>query len=277
MRTVALVDESRRSWADSSLPRPVAVTVWAPAGPGPFPVTMLSHGTGGRALDLAWLAEALVDAGHIVVGIDHHGNTSTQEYLPEGFAFFWERARDVSLAVDWALAELEVDPSRVSAAGFSLGGNTCALLAGARVDADALTAIMNGDVPMPPLPEMPDLVERLSHRYPAPTLASLFAHAGDDVADARLGRVAMIAPSLGELVTDESLRSVQVPALVLWGEADAEAEPEHNARRYASLMPGAVGRSMGEDVEHYWWWGDHPSGVELRAAGADAVVSFLAG
>ncbi|MDE0573446.1 prolyl oligopeptidase family serine peptidase [Demequina sp. B12] len=284
MRVQRLHDDTRRSWVDPDQARPVRVTVWGDtvwddtaggSAPGSRPLTVLSHGTGGQALDLAWVAEALAARGHVVVGIDHHGNTSTGPYLPEGFAFVWERPRDVSFVLDWAVEALHVDPARISAVGFSLGGYTCAALAGARIDATVLQAVMDRHVPMPPLPEMPDLLDQLSHRYPGPALAGVLAGAGESVADARVSRIVMLAPSLGALMTDQSLEAVSVPALVMWGDADAEAEPVSNAQRYASLIPGAQGASRGADVEHYWWLADHPSGESLRHAVAPEIVDFL--
>jgi hypothetical protein len=37
-----------------------------------FPLVMLSHGTGGGAATLAWLAETLASNGYIVVAVNHH-------------------------------------------------------------------------------------------------------------------------------------------------------------------------------------------------------------
>jgi predicted dienelactone hydrolase len=54
---------------------------------------LLSHGPGGAASDLGWLAETLARAGYAVAGVDHHGNTSTEPYVAEGFAFIWEQAQ----------------------------------------------------------------------------------------------------------------------------------------------------------------------------------------
>ncbi len=41
-----------------------------------WPVVLLSHGTGGTAASLGWLAGRLAAAGFIVLGVDHHGNTA---------------------------------------------------------------------------------------------------------------------------------------------------------------------------------------------------------
>ena len=62
-------------------------TIWEPTGEGTCGVILLSHGTGGAAEDLGWLAEPLNQAGFLVGAVDHHGNSFVDEYLVEGFAF----------------------------------------------------------------------------------------------------------------------------------------------------------------------------------------------
>src|SRR5437016_14195836 len=65
-----------------------------------YPIAMLSHGTGGTAMHLDWLARDLAGRGFIAVGVDHHGNTSAEPYRAEGFLAWWERARDLTLLLD---------------------------------------------------------------------------------------------------------------------------------------------------------------------------------
>jgi predicted dienelactone hydrolase len=66
-----------------------------------FPVLLLSHGTGGTAASLAWLARGLARRGFFVIGVDHHGNTGSEPYRPEGFLCWWERARDLTVILDY--------------------------------------------------------------------------------------------------------------------------------------------------------------------------------
>jgi len=93
-----LRDVSRPSW-DGSSARPVRAHLWrtrrVPAG-----TVVVSHGTGGAAEGMAWLAEPLAEAGFLAVAVDHHGNNYVDGYLPEGFAFWWERPRDLSFVLD---------------------------------------------------------------------------------------------------------------------------------------------------------------------------------
>jgi predicted dienelactone hydrolase len=172
-------DLSRENWAGTG-PRPLGWTAWYPTEAEqpeeevflgregaawmtmgkvvtqgelrrqtePFPVVLMSHGTGGSAADLGWLGIRLAAKGFVVLGVDHHGNTAVEPFRPEGFLCWWERARDLSIVLD-LLAELEpfqgrLDFGKVFAAGFSLGGYTVLSLGGAithmRLFSDWMTA-----------------------------------------------------------------------------------------------------------------------------------------
>jgi len=50
------------------------------------PLIIMSHGTGGAALQMLWIAEGLVKNGYTVVGVNHHGNTAIEPKMyAEGF------------------------------------------------------------------------------------------------------------------------------------------------------------------------------------------------
>lgn len=277
--TVLLSDESRPSWADATAKRPIRATIWNPdvAAGHPAPAVLLSHGTGGRATDLAWLAHALCEAGFVVASVDHHGNTSAEpEYLPEGFAFTWNRPRDLSMLLDHLLATGTVDANRVGAAGFSLGGYTVAALMGARLDPAILSAMTAGHIPLPPLPEFADLREALLARYSAAQLADFFLDAAGSRRDARIRSGFLMAPSIGQLIDPTSLGAVNVPVHIRWGEADDNAFPELNAHRYLAGIPHAIGCSVGADIGHYVFLNaaEDPSGVRDRTRAA--ALAFFA-
>ena len=103
-----------------------------------LPLVLISHGTGGSALQMAWLGTALARAGYIAVAIDHPGNTSNGKLTAEGFTLWWERATDLSNTLNAMLKDdtfsQRIDPTRIAAAGYSLGGYTVLELAGAQTD-----------------------------------------------------------------------------------------------------------------------------------------------
>ena len=75
------------------------------AKPASFPLIVISHGTGGSGLSMAWLGEALARHGYIVAAVNHPGNTGTDPYTVEGFSIWWERARDLSEVISGMLAD----------------------------------------------------------------------------------------------------------------------------------------------------------------------------
>jgi predicted dienelactone hydrolase len=120
----------------------------------------------------------------------------------EGFLVWWERARDLSTIIDFVLRDPAlspaIDPRRIGAIGFSLGGYTVFEIAGARTDPGLLQQYCRsadadgcGDPPEFPNARWADLQK---------TSASLQAatkRAGDSYRDARVRAGFAIAPALG--------------------------------------------------------------------------------
>lgn len=267
---VMLADPSRAHWQVAGAARPVRTTLWRPAGGGPAPLVLISHGTGGAAADFGWLAETLTGVGYAVAGVDHHGNTSVEPYVAEGFACAWERPRDFTVVLDALADDPTLDLTRVAAVGFSLGGYTVAGLLGARLAPQRLRVLLD-DPSVAPLPEYPGLVEELIGRYGAAlAYAMLMSACPVDVADPRVRAGFQMAPVHGALCYPASLAAVTAPLHVVWGDADVVAPPSFGAHVYRDLVPGATGRDLG-DVGHYDFL-NHP---EVRAATGRELLAFL--
>ncbi len=107
---------------------------------GPFPLVLVSHGSGSRADGMAWIAAELAKAGFIVAGPNHPGTTSGDS-TPEATPKIWERTQDISEVITALSADprfkASVDKTRIGVLGFSLGGSTAIELAGARADLNA--------------------------------------------------------------------------------------------------------------------------------------------
>ncbi|UCM88731.1 alpha/beta hydrolase family protein [Streptomyces marincola] len=270
-----LRDGSRRDLRHPERPRPVRVHVWEPERPlaAPAPLVVVSHGTGGSAGTMEWLALPLAEAGFRAVAIDHHGNNLVDGYEPEGFLFVWERPKDVTFVLDTLSLDGPLGP--VGAVGFSLGGYTVAALAGARVDPVPVTALLAGHVPMPAIPEFPDVLEALRKKVPAHELRAALDGAGADVSDSRVRAAFQVAPALGGLMTEESLKAVRVPVGIRWGEADTiNPFPEHIAP-YLNSIRTAEGRSAGPEVRHEDFLETDPGGRLTRARVAEETVAFF--
>ncbi|MFM0204849.1 peptidase [Paraburkholderia fungorum] len=215
-----------------------------------YPLLVLSHGTGGTADSLDWLASALAAEGYIVAGANHPGNNATEPMTRDGFMLWWERATDASEVLDGVLADPmlgpHVDRDRIGAVGFSLGGYTVLELAGARTNLAAFErfcASPQADAICHP-PEAARIHE--DPNAPALTLATLSpetkasrARAGASYRDPRIKAVFAIAPALGEAFDSASFADVSIPVSLVAGEADVTAPVATNIHRIAGLLPKA--------------------------------------
>ncbi len=270
-----LLDRSRKSWVEVG-PRPISARIWPSPNPGPAPVLLLSHGTGGAGEDLDWLARPLNEAGFLVASADHHGNSYNNEYLVEGFTLAWERPADLSYLLDYIISAYDVDVDRVGSVGFSLGGYTVAALLGARIDERIMGAMFKGHIPAPEVPEFPNMMQALSSSYSKTELTEMAQVGAYSQADPRVRAGVLLAPAMGRLLVAESLQQVKAPVLIRWGEADDNTPPVDNAHVYRDLLPHSKGASVGADDGHYVFLGDREDSSNVRSRVADEVLAFFA-
>ncbi len=227
-----------------------------------FPLILLSHGTGGSAAQLAWLATALARAGFIAAAVDHPGNNSTESYTAEGFLLWWERATDISEVLDGVLKDPELGPkidvTRVGAAGFSLGGYTVMELAGAETDVSPVfdkcrVAPRSPDCFVPEMRKLDPPVQggdELLARVRKTSGESL-ARSAESYRDPRITAVFAIAPALGQVLTTESLRAIRTPVSIVVGAADPIAPANENADILRANVHGAREVVLPGQVAHY--------------------------
>jgi predicted dienelactone hydrolase len=227
--------------------------------PTKFPLIVLSHGTGGSAMQVAWLGPELAAHGYIAAAVNHPGNNATEAYTALGFSTWWERARDLSVVIDNLLADAtfgsRVDASRIAAAGFSLGGYTMIEIAGGITEPAAFLefcASPRADGICKSPPEFPTLLEdfdKLS-KTDADFQAAL-RHASDSYRDPRVRAVFAIAPALGPAFRSASLEKISIPVAIVAGEGDASVPIGSSAKYFAANIPGAKLTIFPGDVGHY--------------------------
>jgi predicted dienelactone hydrolase len=218
----------------------------APPVAGPFPLIVLSHGTGGSAQMMAWLARALASRGYIVAAVNHPGNNALEEYTAEGFLIWWERARDLTTVIDMLIRDRQfgrvIDPSRIGAAGFSLGGYTVIEIAGGRTDPARFQRFCrsrNADGCVDP-PEFPDLFARWAElEATSQAFRNAVSQSGRSYRDPRVRAVFAIAPALGPAFIPESLRRITTPVAIVAGSDDRIVPVGSNAQLLAKLTPRA--------------------------------------
>ena len=222
-----------------------------------WPLIVLSHGTGGSAMQMAWLGIALARAGYIAVAVNHPGNNALEPYTAEGFVLWWERATDLSELIDGMLADEEfgerIDKDRIGAAGFSIGGYTVLALGGARADISVIIDLCKKqpDTPVCRVPEMKEMgtPEQMLAAVRKTSGVSL-ARSAESYRDPRVRAIFAIAPAVGMTLTHESLHAMRVPVDIVVGAADPIATPKDNADLIRSQIRGAK-ETVLPNVAHY--------------------------
>lgn len=229
--------------------------------PAKFPLILLSHGTGGSALMMAWLGTELARNGFIAVAVNHPGNNAVDGYTVEGFTLGWARAMDLSRVLDGMLADAQfgarIDAKRIGAAGFSLGGYTMMVVAGAvssPIDLEQLEQKCNAglwDLLCSSPPEFPGLRQKATalagrdSAYRAALQKSAESHR-----DPRIRAVFAIAP-VDLRLTKQSLGDISIPVEIVAGAGDPILSPASNAETLARSIPGAKLTIYPGGVGHY--------------------------
>ncbi len=246
-----------------------------------FPLIVISHGTGGSALSMAWLGRGLAAHGYITAAVNHPGNNGAEPYTVEGFSIWWERARDLSEVINGMLVDdrlrSHIDAKRIAAAGFSLGGYTMIEIAGGVTDVQGFIRFCDsgkGDGICLSPPEFPTLVQdfrRFIREHPEE-----LQQAGASYRDPRVRAVFAIAPALGPAFPADGLKKISIPVEILAGTADQNVPIQSSARYFAATIPGASLHIFRGKVAHYTFLDSCPeSGKQVRpmlcidAAGVD--------
>ncbi len=207
---------------------------------------ILSHGNGSGITQLGWLAQALVDQGFIVLGVDHHGNTFVEPYLPQGFAHYWERPQDIRWVIDWVLKDSPyknfIDENRIALAGFSLGGYTVLAVAGGITDRnyfinDFCVKSPNDGTCQPSL-EFPNLGELYAGLIDDPKVKASKQREKLSYRDDRIKALVSISPP-GHIFEPDSIGNITLPTLIMVGDKDRVTPLKTNAAYLAAKIPQA--------------------------------------
>jgi predicted dienelactone hydrolase len=234
-----------------------AVNAPLAAAPAKFPLILLSHGSGGSAAQLGWLGPELARHGYIVVAVNHPGNNALEPYTAEGFVLWWERATDLSNAINQIVVDAtfgaRIDQTRIGAAGFSLGGYTVLALAGARIDPQGFidACHQTPDLPTCDTAEMRELgsVDHVLETVRESSPESL-GMAEANYRDSRIKAVFAIAPAVGQAFPRNSFHDVTIPVDLVVGDRDPIAPAAENAGYFKQLDPQAQ-LTILPGVSHY--------------------------
>lgn len=198
-----------------------------------YPLVIFSHGFQGDRLGNTWIAEDLVDAGYMVIALDHPNGNSYESSDEFTYTSLWQRPKDISTILDYVLADPQLEPyidqNRIAVGGFSLGGFTALWLTGIIAVGESYKTAMDRY-------ERPDVWSKPVLDRIAATDWSL---ATKSYRDPRVKAVFAIAPDLGGAFNAEGLQKAVIPTLIVVGDQDQVTPANTNARHYAKHLPKA--------------------------------------
>ena len=230
---------------------------------GKHPVVLLSHGFGGSARMMGWFGTAMARAGYVVVAVDHPGNNGRDPMTMAGGTLMWERPEDLRAAIDAVqkdpLIAPHLDMQRLGVAGFSAGGFTALVSAGARFSLDRLKTFCHTHLDDPiclPQKEAPDVTFAAREQaLNSPPLSAQIPHAGADHSIPGIKAVFAMAPAPIQSLEPDTLKTLKTPVAIILGDADNVAPPASNGDTAAKLLPHATLKTL-HGVGHYDFLGN---------------------
>jgi predicted dienelactone hydrolase len=232
-QTFTLVDRNRATPLLGQTERTFPVDLYIPLVQSSAPVVVISHGLGSDRGTFQYLAEHLASHGYVVAVPEHPGSNATQlQALLNGTATeaadpseFINRPLDIKFLLNDLERRSRLDPElagradvqNVSVIGQSFGGYTALALAGAPLNFDALQK------------DCADLSNTLNLSLLLQCRAfSLSLTQYEQLSDPRVKAVVALNPIDSSVFGEEGLSQIQIPVLMLGGNADtvAPALPE---------------------------------------------------
>ena len=223
-----------------------------------LPLIVMSHGTGGSALDSVNLAMALAKAGFIVAAVEHTGDNYRDRTRSFGAANFLSRPRQISASIDFLTNTWRhkgmIDPARIGMFGHSAGGATTLIVGGGVLDWSSLPRFCishpedwgckNGRGQNP------------ATNRAGPALAPIAA------ADLRVKALVVAAPALTRGFAPAGLAKLRLPVQLWVAGKDAIVTDAGNV---TGLMPARPERHDIADAGHFSFLAPCPDGLRARA------------
>jgi predicted dienelactone hydrolase len=217
-------------------PYTLNVAMDAPIAAGPFPLIVISHGSGGSHLVYRTLAAHLARGGFVVAMPEHPGNNRTNNDLVDTVANLANRPRLIHLVIDWAFSSDAfapcLIPDTVAIVGNSMGGYTALAIA--------------GGIPTSFPQESPDRQLRRIDVDPDPRVKALV----------------LLAPATAWFMAAGALHGVRIPILLWTAEKDSYT-PEFHAQivKAGAPDPALIEHSIAANAGHFSFLSPFPDAM----------------
>lgn len=240
-------------------PYNVAATPDAPALPGPRPLVVISHGNGGSRLGHHDLATYLASHGFIVATLNHPKDDFEDTSGVSHIEVLAGRPIQVKSTITTLLADPHwkglIDASRIGVAGFSAGGYTSLLVAGAKPRFDRFIGFCDRH------PDDQGVCGNASKfraeaarsgQTPEQVLDGMQGQLGrwGDTTDPRVKAAFVMAP-LSLIFDEHGFDNVRIPVFLYYGQNDRVLLPDENARHIAPLLKTLVAVKEVPRADHW--------------------------
>lgn len=233
-----------------------------------LPLIVLSHGSGGNAANLGWIAGHLASQGNIVVATNHP-NTTSGNSLAHETVKIWERPQDVSAILDHFEKNtpfgLKADMSKAGVVGFSLGGYTAMAVAGARASQADYIDYCNTHAGLMDCKWFSDAGVDLSKTDTAKY--------EQDLRDARISFAVAIDPALSQAYQRQTLAAMDLPVQII-NLGGGKLPAAIDASGYANALPMGDYQTI-DQANHFSFLGECTMMGEaiIKSVGEDPICS----
>lgn len=233
------------------------------------PLILFSHGSGGNADNMSWLAATLVEQGYVVAAPNHHGTTSGDS-TPLNTVKLWERPADLRAVLDHLettpINGVSLDMNNITAMGFSLGGYTAMALGGARVSKADYISYCDAHVGLWDCAwladiDLPDMDQTTYEQ---------------DNSDPRITSVIAIDPALAQAYQADSLQQMDIPVQLINLGNKGDIAHGVNGESFIEELPNGTLEFI-EDTWHFSFLGKCTKGgwVFIKAVGEDPICTDI--
>lgn len=208
-----------------------------------FPLIIFVHGTSGNWRNLSWLANDLAK-NNIIMAANHPGYTS-KDSNPKSVFRVWTQAKDVSFLITKALRSdfgNYIDKDNIYVLGFSLGAYTALALSGAKLDMSKYKTfcMKYNDKACEYFKNATSIINK-----------EYLKKSSQDLSDKRIKKSIAFAPGFMQSMTNESLKKIIIPTLVVGAQFDHNVPVETVIKAKFKYFSKTMFYKEIEDASHF--------------------------
>ena len=232
-------------------------------------VAIISHGAFGSPREMNWLGYALASQGWVVAGVAHYGESwvyGPKTIDPSTVIRFWQRPQDISFTIDSLSEEgifnVPLNTKKIIMLGHSSGGFTSLAMAGAKLEAGKSESYCASEKSKS---DKSCSYGLQSKRKPMneDTLKEITLFQ-NQMQDSRIAAVVALDPALGHAVSEQSLKTIEIPTLILGSVANDFLPFTVHAKYYASHIQDSSLVGIEQGAGHFVYIDKCESDREVR-------------